>query len=404
MELLGQELRKIWRPGIVAVLAVLGVLYYLLFPRFYVEHFHNGPNAQSDFDIAVGWMERFGPTMEPEERVQVDAQLADEIAVFDDMVADLPEAAAAGIVDYPSYTAFEEAWVERWQDASHDDRFRADSELHARIVENTNLYRLQELQTMMNGYDTRNENLISQDKSLFSQYSPEEQDRIRELENPAREQGYLSMHLEETTTNFAKYVAVWVALSVILLLSPVLARDRLHRVRALQWSSRQGRRTVDVQCAAGLLSALALTAANLAVYGGLFVAQGPLALADTPLYSFVTSRFVWFDGTYGQYLLVLVALVAALGMACGALALFLSRYSSTYVVMLLKATPLFVGAGALFGSWLLDRTFYFREVFWGAGVLVPRFAEVACVAVLLLAALLLCAWSCRRTRKQELLE
>ena len=98
MELLGQELRKIWRPGIVAVLAVLGVLYYLLFPRFYVEHFHNGPNAQSDFDIAVGWMERFGPTMEPEERAQVDAQLADEIAVFDDMVADLPEAAAAGIV------------------------------------------------------------------------------------------------------------------------------------------------------------------------------------------------------------------------------------------------------------------------------------------------------------------
>ena len=369
-----------------------------------MEHFHNGPNAQTDFEIADGWMERFGPTMEPEERAQVDAQLADEIAVFDDMVADLPEAAAAGIVDYPSYTAFEEAWVERWQDASHDDRFRADSELHARIVENTNLYRLQELQTMMNGYDTRNENLISQDKSLFSQYSPEEQDRIRELENPAREQGYLSMHLEETTTNFAKYVAVWVALSVILLLSPVLVRDRLHRVRALQWSSRQGRRTVDVQCAAGLLSALALTAANLAVYGGLFVAQGPLALADTPLYSFVTSRFVWFDGTYGQYLLVLVALVAALGMACGALALFLSRYSSTYVVMLLKATPLFVGAGALFGSWLLDRTFYFREVFWGAGVLVPRFAEVVCVAVLLLAALLLCAWSCRRTRKQELLE
>lgn len=146
---------------------------------------------------------------------------------------------------------------------------------------------------------------------------------------------------------------------------------------------------MDVQCAAGLLSALALTAANLAVYGGLFVAQGPLALADTPLYSFVTSRFVWFDGTYGQYLLVLVALVAALGMACGALSLFLSRYSSTYVVMLLKATPLFVGAGALFGSWLLDRTFYFREVFWGAGVLVPRFAEVACVAVLLLAVLLL---------------
>lgn len=175
-------------------------------------------------------------------------------------------------------------------------------------------------------------------------------------------------------------------------------------VRALQWTSRRGRRVVHVQFAAGMLSALALTVANVALFSSLFVAQGALKLADTPLYSFANRWPTWFDGTYGQYLLVLVGLVFVLGLACGALALFLSRFSTTYVGMLLKATPLFVAAGALFGSRLLDSALYFRELIAGTGFFVPRNAEYISVGVLLIVSLGLCLWSARQTRQQELLE
>ena len=43
MELLKWELQKIWQGGIVAAIALLGVLYYFLFPVFYIDYFCKGP-------------------------------------------------------------------------------------------------------------------------------------------------------------------------------------------------------------------------------------------------------------------------------------------------------------------------------------------------------------------------
>lgn len=78
MRLLWEELKKIWRPGVLGILVVLGALYYLLFPSFYVEYFCNGPTAQAEFDLAAEWLPRYGPTLEPEELPGLEAQLARE--------------------------------------------------------------------------------------------------------------------------------------------------------------------------------------------------------------------------------------------------------------------------------------------------------------------------------------
>ncbi|MEI3362784.1 MAG: hypothetical protein V8R75_09645 [Oscillospiraceae bacterium] len=64
MALLKWELRKIWRPGILVAILVLGAVYYWMFPQFYIEHFCNGPQAQAQFALASGWVERYGPTLE----------------------------------------------------------------------------------------------------------------------------------------------------------------------------------------------------------------------------------------------------------------------------------------------------------------------------------------------------
>lgn len=68
MSLFWQELKKIWRPGILAGIVLLGLIYYYMFPSFYIEHFSNGPSAQDEFDLSVEWVAQYGPTLEPEER------------------------------------------------------------------------------------------------------------------------------------------------------------------------------------------------------------------------------------------------------------------------------------------------------------------------------------------------
>ena len=100
MALLKWELRKIWRPGILAAILVLGAVYYWMFPQFYIEHFTNGPQSQAQFALASGWVERYGPALEPEERAELDGQLTEEIAAFNTRIAAIPEAAAAGLTDY----------------------------------------------------------------------------------------------------------------------------------------------------------------------------------------------------------------------------------------------------------------------------------------------------------------
>lgn len=56
MELLKWELRKIWRPGILAAILLLGAVYYWMFPQFYIEHFCNGPQSEAQFDLASDWV------------------------------------------------------------------------------------------------------------------------------------------------------------------------------------------------------------------------------------------------------------------------------------------------------------------------------------------------------------
>lgn len=91
-----QEWKKIWRPGILVALLVLGLAYFYLFSNFYIEYFCNGPTAQAEFDLASEWVETYGPTMEPEERQALDQQLEEEKATFAQEIAGLWPSGCAG--------------------------------------------------------------------------------------------------------------------------------------------------------------------------------------------------------------------------------------------------------------------------------------------------------------------
>ena len=59
MELWKWELRKIWRPGILAAIALLGLFFYDIRPGFYLEHFRDGSDfGGAQFHLASGWLER----------------------------------------------------------------------------------------------------------------------------------------------------------------------------------------------------------------------------------------------------------------------------------------------------------------------------------------------------------
>ena len=340
--------------------------------------------------------------LEQAERAELDGQLAEELDVFAQQIAAIPEAVTAGLTDYEAVLSFRENYL----DGTRENGGEADMDVEAllyRVYSGTSWYRIEVLTDVMETYDTQAERRTQAVSNRREAGQPEAMVR-REAELASSEMAHslLPSSVKHSTQEYGKDLAVWCVLSIVLLLSPTLVRDRLRGTRPMQWVSRRGRAILSTQMGTALLSALVLTAVNVSVYAVPFLAQGPLRFAACGLDGIWEWGTPWFDWSYGTYLLVLVGLLLALSLGAAGLTVFLSQYSGNYIAMLLKAVPLFVAVGAVLGTWLLDMPFTFRNLGSGA-VWLPRGIEAVTAGVLLALGLSLCILSCRQQKKRELL-
>lgn len=402
MALLRWELKKIWRPGLLLAIAFIGAVFYQVRTGFYLEYFNTGDNwGAAQVQLAYGWLETYGNAIEPEERPGLDAQLAEMEAEFARQVAQIPGTAEAGITDYASYGAWEKAYNDR---ARAEERTEEDPSLYWSIYYDTNLNMVESLLQFMQEYDS----LAGGGSALdwgggISEDSPAHQASVRRIEQAEAEgvYGFLPSTVINNTDEFFHYFATWCAFSGVLLISPTLVRDALHRTRAMQWTSRRGRRVLNVQMGAALLSGLLLTLLNCAVCLGPFLSTGAMKFWNCPMVSVWRESYPWFDWTYGQYLLALLGLTVVLSLAACGFTVVLSQFSGSYVAMLLKAIPLIVVLCWGLVPWVM----------MGAG----RFSndpvrltglpgtEFVCGVLAALAALGLCGWTCLRQRRRELM-
>lgn len=406
MEIWKWELRKIANPAILAAIVLLGIVYYYLFPLFYIQYFHNGPNDEAEFALSAEWASKYGVTMEPSERAELDVQLARERADFQERLMRIPEALAAGIPDYDSFCAYKDRYYERTM-ATGSVADMDQERLLSRIMNGTNYYRIQTLERYMDAYDIMAERTTD---AAVKEGTPDESDRytaaMRRRENELMQSeyryGFLPGCVWVSTREYGKDLAVWCVLCNVLLLSPVLVRDRMYRTRPMQWSACQGRSVLRVQTGAACVVAFVVTMANMVLYGIPFLRQNPLIFREFRLESLWNGATPWFDWTYGTYLLVLAVLIVSLSMSAALLTVFLSQYSANYIPMLLKALPLFVVVGAMAGSWLMDGSFYFRRLWQNAPMWGFCGMEAGLACVLLACGIMLCAYAVRRQRWVEL--
>ena len=280
MELWKWELRKIWRPGILAAILLLGAVYYWMFPQFYIEYFCNGPYAEAQFTLASDWVARYGPTLEQAERAELDGQLAEELDVFAQQIAAIPEAVTAGLTDYEAVLSFRENYLDGTQEHGGEADMDVEALLY-RVYSGTSWYRIEVLTDVMEAYDTQAERRTQAVSNRREAGQPEAMVRREaELASSDMTHSLLPSSVKYSTQEYGKDLAVWCVLSIVLLLSPTLVRDRLRNTRPMQWASRRGRSVLNVQMGAALLSALVLAVVNITVYVIPFLAQGASQFAS----------------------------------------------------------------------------------------------------------------------------
>ena len=380
MSLFAQELNRIWRPGIFAALLVSGIAFWFLVGKGPgVVAFPNGSQATFHFELAQEWADRFGASIDDAEMREIRAEARAAETAFESDLATLDGAAERDLRTRADFDAFSIEVLDREYGVQQaggepDDALKADIALSERILALPSHERAYEMDLW-----------------------------LQALEGEGGARGYLShMWLQDIET-YLNRLSTWLVAAPMFVMAPVAASDQLHRMRAVQWSSRIGRKVFGAQLAAAVLSAALVLAVSLCAWAVPLAGAGVGALMDCVITGPLSGYVCGWDMTLGAYVAARVALMVGLGLAAGLLSFVLARMSAGYVGMLVRVVPVCAGFGWLLAPVLFDHALCERSVPRSANPFstgwLPVGGELAFVAVIALVAIVSCVFSCMRERR-----
>ena len=100
MRILKYELKKIWHPGVLVVLAILGVVFGYLFLEMPLKYFPNGHPMKEQYEQMKQWTKKYGTTLEENEYKDAQKEVQELIARADTMIKKEERFSKEGITTY----------------------------------------------------------------------------------------------------------------------------------------------------------------------------------------------------------------------------------------------------------------------------------------------------------------
>lgn len=165
--------------------------------------------------------------------------------------------------------------------------------------------------------------------------------------------GNMPNEVSEAVGQSFQYVSVVLVFAAYLLCALVPATDRMCRMDLLQCVTKKGKKVLHSQYSAVLLCAFALSVIGVFSVFVFLLAKIPSALWRCPLNSYQSYFTVYcFNGTLGQYFLLLALLLVLLVLVCCLLAFTVSLFAKSYTALLGILLPLSVAT-----EWLANLLF-----------------------------------------------
>lgn len=408
MRLYWEEFKKIWRLPVLCVIILLNVAYFYLFPLEYLNYAYQSLNGYAEMDILTEMRREYGPTLEPEERLDADKYIQRCYALLDPLIQNDPIYAQAGI-----YSGADLWALDRDNESSED---RDDAMAHAEFVASLTgpfyfgeymeasgsaMWKLQALDVL---YFPSYDRFEAESEDLLFGYDLGN-DRMNErLFQYAKDKAHRNLFSDKiyvgATYYFAAVVIIQI-LSVGILLMPFLTRDRQSGMTQMQFTSPKGRGILRTQFGAAMTSVFILITVQLVFFMMLFFKSNDYSLFyHQPVFTVMWHEYVpVLNLTFLQFVVVSAGLCYVLSFGSSALFFFLSHYSGDYVSMLFKALPL-AAALSLTGVGVLLRPLTFNNILYRY-ISVTGAEVIVCIIILILG-LGLCTVSLRRAQTVDL--
>lgn len=390
-----EEMKKIWRPGMVLALLFLGFVYDTLFLSYYIREWPLDQEDTGMVEVCRDLVRAYGTDLSEEEFMEFEAAIPILHKTADRYISESSYGKKHGLRTYEQYAAFCKKAVEEAAQqgtfADQEENYADAMRMHSYLLsEETGRIegRLYAASLLQQTYRSKSEYNKDLWENSGDGYSQKELEHIKTAYYGADQmwQNILPPGLPQVAGRFAGYLLIFICICVCLLLSPLLVRDRISRMQPLQYSSRRGRNIYYCQSAAVMLSAFLVTTAGLAIYGGLFLGHGTSVFFPCRMYSFTMTQFCWPDWTHGTWCLMLLVLCYLTAFGTAGIVFFLSQGSRNYISMLLRVIPL-AAALAVFCPKLTENAFYSRNpLYQYSGI---PYSELLCAGILFLTGLVL---------------
>ena len=352
------ELRNMFSLRAIVILVLLTGLNLWLFVG--VEYrWYRTYEGIYNLNAAAELVELYGTEISPEERFEIeDLIMRRNIEVFERVIAESEVLAERGITTYDEFYEF------RWG----PDRNRDAPELIGWWTFSPYDQSIMQLRFDLRAFDVimyvryglipdyyvDNEvaisTLLEQQRDFYENIesglglNPREAARVREIVYVEGQHMLPAHEFYTSINNTAILAAVMSIIAIYVLTGYVQARDRISNITEIQYASKSGRRTLGRQLAASLVASVIITAVQLAVVGVLLVGVVLRPFLGCQFKTSVGGLWLWFGGTIGQYLLVVAGMVFLLTVAFTLIIFFLSKYSGSYVSVVMRgvfAVPAF---------------------------------------------------------------
>lgn len=377
MRILINELKKLLSWKIILLMIILNSICFFLFIEFYITHFPNGRPALDSYNVAVEMLDTYGINVNEDEFEDFKGTYERRVNEAEVYLQSRDEFVDLGIVSYEDFRSFEQDDERSW-------------ELSWSVYEENNVFwELQAREYIIDWYESKEESV----EGWTQNESVQQRERLNEL----KEAGQFKIFPSEAFGNFKEFifnVAIAVALSVVLVISPIFLKDRSRRVVDLHYSTKKGRNVYKTKIAAGFIATFIVISTLLFIYLSIYSLNKTSIFFDVPINLFIDGP-TWYDLTFFEYIVLSVLAVYGIGFIFALLSMAFSSIMPNYIALIGIQIP-FVVAMFSYGLHYMLRNII---SLWG-----PKWAVPTLYSSMIVISTLIMIMMWQRERKRDIIK
>lgn len=339
MQILWNEIKKLLTWKMLLLLVFVNTVLYLLLIEFHIEYFPNGRPALDSYKIGIEMIDKYGTDFDEEEFLDFKKTYENQLNQANEYLQSKNEFADADIESYQDFRTFD-----RENEASNALRNQVFHEESVDIF-----WELQERERLIEFFEVKEESLDAYKQNATDAQVAKFDELI--------EARHFQMYTDVVIQNYKEYifnVAIVILLSIILMISPGILRDRTRQLLDLQYTAKKGRNLYKTKIMAGLITSIMMITVLLVVYMSIYSLNNTSMYFNIPVHMFIADHY-WYDPTFFQYILLTILAIYVLGIVSSLVAMSFSSIVPNFITLIGVQVPYVFVMLALILGYLLNK-------------------------------------------------